>query len=129
MKSILFTLALVMALPANAQTFHANNGMKVTPAGGQSFVVSGFPRNTPQSHWCAAAQYAQRFLKASYSQRMYVVGDYKRGQRQFLISLDPTGTASEGQRIKEFSVRIDGANRRVDEGLDFCASIFLRDSF
>jgi len=125
MKLIAFTLAAMMAVPAYAADYRASNRMTITPVSANSFIVSGIPRNTPQSHWCAAAEYAQRFLKADFAQRMYVVGDAKRGQRRYLISLDPTGTASEGSRSKEFSIRLDGANRRVDEGLDFCRFRFI----
>ena len=129
MKSVAIALGVLMALPVQAQTFHAKNGMQVTPAGPNKFIVSGIPDNTPQSHWCAAALYAKRFLNAAPSQRMYIVGDAVRGQREYLISLDPRGTASEVKRSKEFSVRIDGANRRVDEGHDFCSFRFLRSGF
>ena len=119
-------LALMVAMPVQAaDRYNARNGMKITPKGANSFVVSGVPRNTPQSHWCAAAEYSKRFLGARFNQRMYIVGNAKRGQRQFLISLSPRGTASEGGRIKELGVRIDGANRRVDTGLSYCRDRFL----
>lgn len=125
-KFSVFALAATLALPAAASnTYHASNGMQVTPVNQNSFVISGIPRNTPQSHWCAAAEFSQRFLDANFSQRMYIVGDAQPGQRQYLVSLNPAGTASEGQRIKEWGVRIDGANRRIDEGLAFCDRFLL----
>jgi len=124
-KSIFLALAMSIAVPVSAQTFRAPNGMKVRAAGPDRFIISGFPYNTPQSHWCAAATYAFRFLNARQNQRMYIVGNSGRSQREFLISLSPKGTASETTRSKEFSVRLDGANRRVDEGLDFCRERFF----
>lgn len=125
MKPVIFALAALMALPAHAQSFRSTTGMTVTPAGPNSFYISGIPENTPQSHWCSAAEYSHRVLGTSFSQRMYIVGDSKSSARKYLVSLDPRGTASEGSRSKEFGVRIDGANRRVDEGLDFCSDRFL----
>lgn len=119
-------LALMMAMPVQAaETYHARNGMKVTPAGADRFYVGGIPENTPQSYWCAAAEYSKRFLGAGFNQRMYVVGNHKRGQRSYLISLDPKGTASENGRIKQIGIRIDGANRRVDVGLSDCRTRFI----
>jgi len=126
MKSALAALVVLMAMPVQASnSYRTPNGMTITPAGPDSFFVSGVARNTPQSHWCAAAHHSQRFLKARFSQRMYIVGDAVPGQRRYLISLNPAGTSSENGRIKEWGVRIDGANRRVDEGLDFCRGLFI----
>ena len=120
-------LALMVAMPVQAaDTYHARNGMKVTPAGADRFIVSGIPRNTPQSYWCAAAEYSKRFLRARFNQRMYVVGNHVRGQRQYLISLSPKGTASANGRIKQIGIRIDGANRRVDTGLSDCRFRIIR---
>ncbi|MEP2920051.1 MAG: hypothetical protein ABJP06_04940 [Sulfitobacter sp.] len=120
MKAVAFALAALVAFPAHAKEFRSTNGMHVRPVNANSWTVSGIPDRTPQSHWCASAEYAQRVLGASFNQRMYVVGNAKRGQREYLISLSPKGTISEGGRSKQFGIRLDGANRRVDEGLDFC---------
>lgn len=125
MKFAIFALIALMAVPAYAKDYRANNGMRIKPVSANSWTVRGIADNTPQSHWCASAEYAQRFLGAGFKQRMYVVGDAKRGQREYLISLSPKGTASEGTRSKQFGIRLDGANRRVDQGLDFCHDLFL----
>lgn len=125
MKAVIFALTALMAVPAHANEYRAKNGMHIKPVSANSWTVSGIADNTPQSHWCASAEYAQRFLGADFDQRMYVVGNAKRGQREYLISLSPKGTASEGGDSKELGIRLDGANRRVDQGLDFCHDLFL----
>ena len=111
------------ALPASAQSYRFAGNMIVTPAGQDSFYVSGVPAQTPVSHWCAAAEYAVKVLGAGYEQRMYVVGGQKRGERRVLISLSPAGTASEAAPIKQRSIFIDGANRKVNAGLADCRDL------
>lgn len=123
MRSLLIGLALLVAVPAFAQSYRFAGNMIVTPAGNNSFYVSGVPSQTPASHWCAAAEYAQRVLRADFEQLMYVVGGQKRGERRVLISLSPEGTASANGRIRQRSIFIDGANRKVNAGLADCRDL------
>jgi len=122
MKPILFALACAMAAPvaADAQIFHNGTGVKVNAAGANSFYLGGFARNTPTSHWCEAARYSSKTLGASYSQRMYVVGDSNKSATRFLVSLDPKGTASQNGPIKSWNIRRDGASLSVAQALDYC---------
>lgn len=116
-------LAAALALPASAQSYRFAGNMTVTPAGSDSFYVSGVPTLVPGSYWCAAAEYALRVLGADFEQIMYVVGGMQRGERSVLISLSPAGTASEAAPIKQRSVFIDGANRKVNAGLADCRDL------
>ena len=123
MRSLLTLFTLIAVAAPAAQAKHYGDGMRVNAAGPDSFVVDGVPTQTPTSHWCAAAEYARAELNAGFDQRMYVVGGQKRGESQVLISLSPKGTASEQERVREYSIRIDGANRKVNAGLADCRDL------
>ena len=121
MKPVIAVLLyLVLVLPAAAQEYRSSNFMRVAPVSEGRFIISGVPRMTPQSYWCAAGEYGLRVLRLPHAQRLYVVGDYQRGQRRFLFSVSPAGTASEHERVKQVSVRIDGANQTIAQSLDDC---------
>ncbi len=125
MRSLVLSLVIAMAgqTALADQTYRFARSMTVTPAGADSFLVGGVPTQVPASYWCAAAEYARRVLGADFDQRMYVVGGQQRGERQVLISLSPAGTASETAPIKQRSIFIDGANRKVNAGLADCRDL------
>lgn len=113
-------LGVAMAAPVLAQDFRASNFMNVTGAGEGRFVVSGVPNLVPQSYWCAAGEYAQRVVGAGPEDRIYVVGDYQRGQRSYTFSTSPAGTAAEQGRVPGVSVRVDGVSRKVNAARADC---------
>ena len=124
MKRIfLAVIAVALAAPAAAQTLRTTNNMTVTAAAGDRFVVSGVPHFQPQDYWCAAGQYAQRVLRASQFSRLYVVGDYQRGQRTVTFSTSPAGTAAAQGEVNAYSIRVDGANLRLDAAVAECRGL------
>ena len=123
MRAFITCLAIAATLPVTAQARHYGDGMRVTAAGPDSFIVDGVPNHTPKSYWCAASEFARKELGADFEQWMYVVGGQKRGESQVLISLSAAGTASEVERVRETSIRIDGASRKVNGGMADCRDL------
>ncbi|MEM8691330.1 MAG: hypothetical protein AAGG57_05545 [Pseudomonadota bacterium] len=113
-------LAVCLALPAAADTFRSSKGLTVSQSGADRYTVSGVPSFGPADYWCSIGEYAQRILRLSPETRIYVVGDYQRGQRTYTFAISPSGTASEAGRVGSTSIRVDGANRRLNSARAEC---------
>jgi hypothetical protein len=121
MRTIIsIALALAVATPVLAQDFRASNHMRVNAGANGTFVVSGVPNFGPQDYWCAAGEYAQRVLRLSPNDRIYIVGDYQRGQRSYTFSPSPKGTASEFERVRGSAIRKDGSNLKTNAARAEC---------
>jgi hypothetical protein len=123
MKYIALGLSLMaFASPSFADTFRSFTGLKVTATGTNRYVVSGVPNYGPADYWCTIGDYAQRILRVDPDSRIYVVGDYKRGQRTYTFSTSPEGTAAASGPVASSSTRVDGASRRANAAKAECYS-------
>lgn len=66
-------LACLGAVPAVAEPFIANRGVRVLPVDSIVYEVVPGRSGGTWDYWCAAAQYARRELDANWTDRFYVV--------------------------------------------------------
>lgn len=66
-------LACSTAVPAAADSFLANRGVRVLPVNDLVYEVVPGRSGGTWDYWCAAAQYARRVLGANWTDRFYVV--------------------------------------------------------
>ncbi len=120
LRKSLCVLALLSPTMVSASDYRAISGLKVADAGNKVYRVYGVPTWGQGDYWCAIGDYAQRVLRLGPNERLYVVGDYQRGQRAFRFSPSAAGTASAAQRVRSSSIRVDGANKRVNAAFADC---------
>lgn len=108
-----------MTMPIIASAFTAENRTKVTPAAGNTFVVSPSGRFGVPGQWCAASDYAQRVLGADWSQRLYVQGSGSE-RRSIVFGLDPAGATPSKITVVSRSAKTPGANFSVQRAYAFC---------
>lgn len=122
MKSVFSALvaAAVLAVPASAQTFRAENRVIVTPGAGNTFSISSGGGYGARGMWCAASDYAQDVLGARGTDRLVI--DQPRTSTR-----GPVGFALMGRDVGGGSVQIigsslrrAGANLSVDHAYQFC---------
>lgn len=118
-RHLILAAALTAPVAASAD-YRAISGLKVAPDGDNIYRVYGVPTWGKGDYWCAIGDYALRVLRLDYNDRLYVVGDYQRGQRDYRFSTSPAGTASEVTRVRSNSLRVDGANKRVNAAFADC---------
>lgn len=113
------SLALLAAGPLAAQSYTAQNGVRVTGSG-SSFTVAGGNGYGARGIWCAAADYARVAAGASTAQRVYVVSNGgSRNTVRFSLSargLKPSKVTSIGN-----SISTPGANLTIGHAIGFCA--------
>jgi hypothetical protein len=119
-RHLVLAAALLAPVAAAADDFRAVSGLKVAPEGNDIYRVYGVPTWGQGDYWCAIGDYALRVLRLDYNDRLYVVGDYQRGQRDYRFSTSPVGTASEVTRVRSSSYNVDGANKRVNAAYADC---------
>jgi len=120
-------LSLALASPVIARQAESYGRLDVTPIDAQRFEISGVPRQVPYDYWCSAGLYAQRALDLDPNARIYVVGNYQRGQRTFTFSTSPVGTAAENGPVPGFSVNVDGVSKRVGDARAECYGLQRRE--
>lgn len=124
MRGVLTALAMALvAGPAAAQAFKAENRVIVRPAPGGFDVTSGGGFGA-RGMWCAAADYARRVEGARGIDRLYVAEGRTPGLGQrapVRFTLDPTGLTPSATFIVGASLRQAGASLSVDHALSFCA--------
>ena len=132
MRNLVLSSAVIatMAAPAQAQTFKAENGVKVEPAGSE-FLVTGDAGLGARGIWCAAADYARSNGGARDAQRLYVAKGRKAGLGQrgsVAFTLDPSGLTPSSVLILGTSIAKAGANLSVGHAYSFCADSKLSSS-
>jgi hypothetical protein len=125
MRNIVLSSAMIAAMvaPAQAQTFKAENGVKVEPAG-NGFLVTGDAGLGARGIWCAAADYARSNGGARDAQRLYIAKGRKAGLGQrgpVAFTLDPSGLTPSSVLILGTSIAKAGANLSVGHAYSFCA--------
>lgn len=113
--------ALASAAPATAQTFRAENRVKVSGDASRILVENGGGYGA-RGMWCAAADFARDVLGAAGTQRVYLAEARVRGQRSpVAFTLDPSGLTPVAVTIVGASLRTPGGNLSVDHAFSFCA--------
>jgi hypothetical protein len=112
-------LAACTALPATAQTFLAENGVKVNPVNGGSFEVKPADRFGVPGQWCAAADYSRDVLGTPWGSRLYVQGAGST-RRSVVFGTDPAGAEPSTITIVSNSAKTPGANFSVQRAYAFC---------
>ena len=124
MRTTLFgVMCALLALPATAQTFRAENRVYVTPAPG-GFEVSNGGGYGARGMWCAAADYANDVAGAAGTDRRYIARGRTPGigqQVPVLFSLDQSSLRPSAVFIVGVSLRQDGSTLSVDHAHSFCA--------
>ncbi|MFT4708524.1 MAG: glycine/D-amino acid oxidase-like deaminating enzyme [Paracoccaceae bacterium] len=112
-------IAACTALPATAQTFVAENGVKVKPMSGGSFEVEPDSKFGVPGQWCAAADYSRRVLSTPWGNRLYVQGTGT-ASRSIVFGADPAGAEPSSITIVSNSAKTPGANFSVQRAYAFC---------
>lgn len=122
LRQSVFAAALLAPLAGCAvnSDYRAISGLRVAPDGENQYRVYGVPEWGPGDYWCAIGDYSQRVLRLGPNERLYIVGNYQRGQRDYRFSTSPVGTASQTQRVRSVYLRVDGANKRVNAAFADC---------
>lgn len=121
--NLAIVLAISFASHAGAQ-FRSSTGLKVNETAPSTYTVSGVPNYGPADYWCAMGEFAQRELRLDNNDRIYVKGNYVKGQRDYRFTTSPVGTASEETRLRSSNLRKDGANMRVNAARAECSNRF-----
>lgn len=121
----------LLAAPAVAQSFRAENRVVVNPLPGGEFEVIESHGFGARGLWCAAADYAREVLGAAGTSRVYVrqargPSVTKPGRKGVIFTLDPSGLQASRVFITGGSLRIVGANLSVDHAYIFCADSKLQ---
>ncbi|WP_299411774.1 hypothetical protein [uncultured Sulfitobacter sp.] len=115
--------AAVMAGPAQAATFKAENGVRVVPVSG-GFSVTGDAGLGARGMWCAAADYARSRAGAGNAQRLYIAQGRTPGIGQrgaIVFTLNAAGLTPSSVTILGASLKKAGANLSVGHAYGFCA--------
>ena len=121
--SIALAAAVLLAAPASAQSFRAENRVDVLPVPGGFDVQSGGGYGA-RGMWCAAADYARRVLRAPGGQPIYIAEGRRPGLGQrapVRFTLDPAGLQPRDVLIVGSSLRFAGSTLTVDHAYGFCA--------
>jgi hypothetical protein len=94
-RFVLLAAALATAAPAHAYT--TSNRMRVEATGPVTFSVSATRgQSGAVEFWCAAGEYASRWLGAPNNARIWRLSEPpRRGGQPIVFSLDPAGRASD----------------------------------
>ncbi|MEW2911338.1 hypothetical protein [Leisingera sp. JC11] len=119
-------LACITAVPAAADTFLANRGVRVLPVNDIVFEVVPGRSGGTWEYWCAAAEYARRVLGANWTDRYYVVRGRdisvttgRRSSVQFTLYPERAGVPS---RIGWLSLGFrPGDSLSVQQGYGYCS--------
>lgn len=115
--------AMALAAPAMAQTFRAENRVKVAPVDG-GFEVLGDAGFGARGMWCAAADYARSELGAKGGDRIYIAQGRTPGlgQRKAVkFTMDATGLSPSNVVIVGASLRKAGSSLAVGHAYQFCS--------
>lgn len=121
MKQFFLTagFALLSAAPLSAQTYEAQNGVRVTGSA-NSFTVSGGNGYGARGVWCAAADFARVVAGASTAQRLYVTSSGS-STRNVRFSLSPRGLSPQTVTSIGSSISTPGANLTIGHAIGYCA--------
>lgn len=119
-------LACATALPAAADTFIANRGVRVLPVNDTVFEVVPGRSGGTWEYWCAAAEYARRVLGADWTDRYYVVRGRdvsvttgRRSSVQFTLHPEQAGVPA---KIGWLSLGFQpGESLSVQQGYGYCS--------
>lgn len=130
MRRSIALLTVLICLGANAamaQTYLAENRVRVSPGPGGDFTVIDDEGIGPSEFWCAAGSYAQVRLGAGAAQRVYIRDGRKRGSRQPVVfTLDevaPEPGASFPGQGGNFALSVNrvGYNLTVSHARHLCS--------
>lgn len=124
-RTILTACVALTAISAAADTYRATNRMPVVALDGNRFEVIGPGDLGARDYWCAAADYADRVLRAPGNVRIYVARGYATSQtaaprKSVTFTLDPTGLQPRDALILGRSIRDPGANLALFHARTFC---------
>lgn len=118
---------LILAIPlivasgvAGAQTYTAENHLKVQPVAGGGFSVPSSGRFGARGAWCAAADYAMDVLGKSGTTRIYVQQPIASRSGPVVFGLDPAGAAPMPVTGTTSALRVAGSNLSIDHAIQFC---------
>lgn len=118
--------ALLVGLPVAGDAFTSRSGARVNPVSQAVFEV--VPRSSGNGAiiWCAAADYAQRALKAPWSSRVYVargrgvsVTTGRRSAVQFTLDPAAAGVVPDGTSLSLNSFTV-GDSMTVQQAFGYC---------
>lgn len=119
-------LTAMAAAPLAAQTFRAENRVKVTPLTGNDFQISSSGDYGAGGMWCAASDYAQDVLNASGTTRIYITQARTSTSGPVTFSLDNDGANAKNVLIVGATLRQAGANLSVDHAYQYCHDARIR---
>ncbi|MGB3247398.1 MAG: hypothetical protein WBB25_22925 [Sulfitobacter sp.] len=124
MRTAIFALCCCLTpLAAQAQSYRAVNHLYVVPLNSTDFEVIESRGKGPRGIWCAAADYADRFLHKAKGNRIYVKtarGPSMSGvgRTGVVFTIDPRNLNTSTSY--SLSVRQAGLGLPVDHAIQFC---------
>lgn len=131
MKQLIATLTLsatvLAALPDPADAFRSRYGSRVNQVNEHVFEVVPRSSGSGGEFWCAAGDYAQSQLRASWQDRVYIARGRgpsettnRRSAVQFTLNPAAAGTAQTGGSFSLGSLE-EGDNMSVQQAYSHCA--------
>jgi hypothetical protein len=123
---VTLAVAALSAIPAQAGSFRARNGATVNTVNAAVFEV--VPRGTAAgpSYWCAAADYAQRGLRAAWTAKIYIARGLgpsattgRRSAVQFTMDPQAAGVTPTPPSLSINSLRA-GDSMSVQQAASYC---------
>lgn len=125
MRIFALVTAAVIALPAlaSAQTYRAINNLNVVALGGSTFEVIEAAGEGPRGMWCAAADYAEKWLRTK--GRIYIregrgPARSVSGRKSVVFTTDAASLPKGPIQSLTISTSQVGAGLPVNHALQFC---------
>lgn len=125
-----FTIATALALAfvgtaPVAQTFKAQNHLKVNPVTAMDFEVIEARGEGATGMWCAAADYSMKRLRLSNAQRLYVktargAAATAPGRKGVVFTVDANGLPQPSGRSYSVSTGTVGLSMSLGQAIQFC---------
>lgn len=128
MRHITIAAGLALALvgtAASAQTFTAQNHLKVNPLNAMDFEVIEARGEGATGMWCAAADYGMKRLRLSNAQRVYVKtargpATTAPGRKGVVFTFDASGLTQPPGRSYSVSTGTVGLSMSLGQAIQFC---------
>ncbi|EBA16648.1 hypothetical protein RSK20926_02549 [Roseobacter sp. SK209-2-6] len=123
---ILVAALAALSMPQTADAFTSRGGAKVNPVGSGLFEVVPKAGGIGRDYWCAAADYAQRELKAPWSAKLYVARGLgpsettrRKSAAQFTLDAQQAAAGSAGGFHNINSLK-PGESMKVSQAFSYC---------
>lgn len=124
--------AALLALPCTAMAFTAPNRLNVNPVDANVFEVIGKPGSSGPDYWCAAADYANRALRAPWAAKLYIartrgpsVTSGRKSAVHFTLNPSAAGVTPASASLSLNALK-EGDNMSVQLAHTYCQRVPMR---